>query len=311
VIEAEGLSRRFGKLVAVDGVDLAVERGSIFGLLGPNGSGKSTIIRMFCGLLRPSGGTARILGVDVSSEPEEVRRRIGYMSQEFSLYDDLTGLENLNFFARAYGVPRREIAKRCDALIERTGMRGYEKPRAGTLSGGWKQRLALACALVHEPKVLFLDEPTAGIDPVARRALWELLFELVAEDRTLFVTTHYMDEAERCDHLAYLYLSKLLVRGTPGELKTLPHVTPSDARRVEARTSRVTDAYRALVGHPRVREATVFGEAVHLLVDRDTGDEELLADLPGDVELYDIRPSLEDVFVTMTRRAAREQEAAR
>lgn len=311
MIEAEGLSRRFGKLVAVDGVDLAVERGSIFGLLGPNGSGKSTIIRMFCGLLRPSGGTARILGVDVSSEPEEVRRRIGYMSQEFSLYDDLTGLENLNFFARAYGVPRREIAKRCDALIERTGMRGYEKPRAGTLSGGWKQRLALACALVHEPKVLFLDEPTAGIDPVARRALWELLFELVAEDRTLFVTTHYMDEAERCDHLAYLYLSKLLVRGTPGELKTLPHVTPSDARRVEARTSRVTDAYRALVGHPRVREATVFGEAVHLLVDRDTGDEELLADLPGDVELYDIRPSLEDVFVTMTRRAAREQEAAR
>ena len=308
VIEAIGLTRRFRRLVAVDGVDLRVEQGSIFGLLGPNGSGKSTLIRLFCGLLRPSAGQARLLGLDVARQPEQVRHRIGYMSQSFSLYDELTGIENLTFFARAYGVPRRQVARRRDEMIERTGMRGYETPRAGTLSGGWKQRLALACALVHEPAVLFLDEPTAGIDPVARRALWSLLFELVQEGKTLFVTTHYMDEAERCDHLAYIYAGKLLVNGSPSDLRAMPQVTPGDARRLEARTGHVTELYRLLAAHPRVREATIYGESIHLLVDETTTEEDLLVGVPPelkhDVELLPIRPSLEDVFVTMTRRAA-------
>ncbi len=303
-IEARGLTRRFGSLVAVDGVDLSVRKGSIFGLLGPNGSGKSTLIRMFCGLLRPSSGAPIVLGLDVRRRPVQVRRRIGYMSQRFSLYDELTGHENLTFFARAYGLPRRRLTRRLGEVVERTGLSGYETPRAGTLSGGWKQRLALACALVHDPDVLFLDEPTAGIDPVARRALWTLLFELIAEGKTLFVTTHYMDEAERCDHLAYVYLSKLLVNGTPSELKALPDVNPPDTRRVEARTNRIQEALRRLETHPGVLEATVFGESIRLLVDDATTNRGLLAFLPDDATLAAIRPSLEDVFVTMTQRAS-------
>jgi len=308
-VAAAALSRRFGSLVAVDALDLAVEPGSIFGLLGPNGSGKSTLIRLFCGLLRPSGGRAHVLGMDVAADPEAVRRRIGYMSQRFSLYDELTGVENLVFFGRAYGLSRSEAHARGQAMVERTGLQGYERRRAGTLSGGWKQRLALACALVHDPEVLFLDEPTAGIDPVARRALWTLLYELVGEGKTLFVTTHYMDEAERCDHLAYIYLSRLLVNGTPSELKALPEVNPPDTRRLQVHTDDVTAAYRAYEHHPRVREATIFGEAVHLLVDGDVTDGELIEALPqalrAEADLRAAGPSLEDVFVTMTRRAAR------
>jgi len=310
VVEGRGLSRRFGSLVAVEEVDLEVSKGAIFGLLGPNGSGKSTLIRMFCGLLSPSAGEPRVLGMDVRRDAAAVQRRIGYMSQRFSLYDELTGLENLTFFARAYGVPRRRVSARIDGILERTGLGGYEKPRAGTLSGGWKQRLALACALVHDPEVLFLDEPTAGIDPVARRALWSLLFELVGEGKTLFVTTHYMDEAERCDHLAYIYLSKLLVNGSPGELKRLPHVNPEGTRRIEARTASIQDALRRVEAYRGVREATVFGESIRMLVENETTDDELRRVLPDDAELAPIRPSLEDVFVTMTRRAARDSGGA-
>jgi ABC-type multidrug transport system ATPase subunit len=306
-IRATGLSRRFGKVVAVDGVDLLVRRGSIFGLLGPNGSGKSTIIRMLCGLLRPSAGSAEVLGLDVVGETEAVRLSIGYMSQRFSLYEELTGTENLTFFARAYGFSGAALRERRDRAIERVGMRGYEGRRAGTLSGGWKQRLALACALLHEPSVLFLDEPTAGIDPVARRALWNLLFELAGAGKTLFVTTHYMDEAERCDRLAYVYLSRLLVSGSPGDLKALPAVTPAGTRRLEVRTERVTEALRALQGRPGVLEATVFGESVHLLVAESLGIEDLLRGLPDGLargaETREVTPSLEDVFVTMTRNA--------
>jgi ABC-type multidrug transport system ATPase subunit len=263
--------------------------------------------------LRPSAGEARILDLDVTRHPDEVRRRIGYMSQKFSLYDELTGTENLTFFARAYGLDRRARRVRCAAVIERAGLAGYEGRRAGALSGGWKQRLALACALVHEPDVLFLDEPTAGIDPVARRALWSLLFELAGEGCTLFVTTHYMDEAERCDRLAYIYASKLLVNGTPRELKALPEVTPGDRRRVEVRTDHATEVLRTYEAHADVFEATIYGESVRLLVARTTTDETLRDALPealrDGVELAEIQPSLEDVFVTMTRRAAHAQSA--
>jgi ABC-type multidrug transport system ATPase subunit len=308
-IRTRGLTRRFKRLTAVDHVDLEIRRASIFGLLGPNGSGKSTIIRMLCGLLRPSEGTAEILGMDVARQRVAVKRRIGYMSQAFSLYEELTGWENLTFFGRAYGLDRATLRRRREEVIETVGMRGYESQRAGTLSGGWKQRLALACSLLHEPSVLFLDEPTAGIDPVARRSLWNLLFELSAAGRTLFVTTHYMDEAERCDHLAYIYLSRILVEGTPGALKARPEVTPEGSRRYEVRTPHLTETYQGLQGLAGVREATIFGESVHVLLDADLAPEDLAARLPealrADLNLRPIAPSLEDVFVTMTKEAQR------
>ncbi len=298
-VRVSGLSRRFGHLLAVDSVDFEIGRTSIFGLLGPNGSGKSTIIRMLCGLLRPTSGEARVLGIDVARDPESVRRRIGYMSQRFSLYDELTGLENLTFFGMAYGLKGGALARRRGEVIEIVGMKGYETRRAGALSGGWKQRLALACAILHEPEILFLDEPTAGIDPVARRSLWNLLFEMAAKGTTLLVTTHYMDEAERCDHLAYLYLSKLLAWGSPTELKAREDVTPKGMKRVEIRHKDVVGLLRLLQGSEGVREATIFGENVHALVD----DGVDLA-LPEGAEARTVTPSLEDVFVTLTRRAS-------
>jgi len=301
-VRASGLTRRFGHLVAVDGVDFSIRRASIFGLLGPNGSGKSTIIRMLCGLLRPSAGDASVLGIDVARDPEAVRRRIGYMSQRFSLYDELTGNENLTFFGMAYGLKGARLARRRDEAIEIVGMRGYETRRAGTLSGGWKQRLALACAILHEPEILFLDEPTAGIDPVARRSLWNLLFDLASKGTTLLVTTHYMDEAERCDHLAYLYLSRLLASGSPTELKARRDVTPDGWRRIEVRHGDLMGLFRALQERSAVREPTIFGESVHALVEGAVRDEDL--DLPEGSEVRAVTPSLEDVFVTLTRRAS-------
>jgi ABC-type multidrug transport system ATPase subunit len=301
-VRVQGLTRRFGTLVAVDRVDFTIRRSSIFGLLGPNGSGKSTIIRMLCGLLRPSDGEAQVLGLDVARDPEGVRRRIGYMSQRFSLYDELTGNENLTFFGMAYGLKGERLARRRDEVIETVGMRGYETRRAGTLSGGWKQRLALACAILHEPEILFLDEPTAGIDPVARRSLWNLLFEMAARGTTFLVTTHYMDEAERCDHLAYLYLSRLLAAGSPTALKERKDVTPDGARRIELRHPDVVGIFRHLQGRAGVREATIFGESVHALVDETLVDEDL--DLPEGTDVRAVTPSLEDVFVTLTRRAS-------
>jgi len=303
-IIAEGLTRRFGHFTAVDSVDLDIAEGDIFGFLGPNGSGKTTLIRMLCGLLRPSAGRASVLGLDSVRETERIKESIGYMSQRFSLYTDLTVMENLKFHARVYGIPRAKIAARIEEVISIVGIGDYRKQLAGNLSGGWKQRLALACSLVHRPKMMFLDEPTAGIDPVARRDLWNLLFDLAGQGVTFFVTTHYMDEAERCSHVGYIYFSKLMVCGTPKELKELPDVTPQDAVRLEVRCARLAPAMRMLNTFAYVYDATIFADSLHVLAKQ--GSENRLADdlAAADFErprITPIPPTLEDVFVTLTR----------
>jgi ABC transporter DrrB family efflux protein len=306
VIETVELSRRFGDVVAVDRVSFSVERSAIFGLLGPNGSGKSTIIRMLCGVMPPSSGSATVLGFDVARDPEEIKRRIGYMSQKFSLYNDLSVVENLDFYGRIYGLGAKRLAQRKNELLELTHIEPYVNQLAGNLSGGWKQRLALACSLIHEPEVLFLDEPTAGIDPVARRQLWDLLYELSASGVTMLVTTHYMDEAERCTDVGYLYQSKLLVLGQPRDLKHLPDVTPADSRRFEIDVEHPAEQLAHLRSQPGVRDATLFGEHIHALVDANwTGERltELLGSSAAPATARPIEPSLEDVFVTLTNTA--------
>ena len=246
MIECEGLTKRFGNFTAVDHVSFSVERGSIFGFLGPNGSGKSTVIRMLCGILAATEGTARIGGRDVASESEAIKEMIGYMSQKFSLYDELTVNENLTFSGKLYGMRDRELKQRRDELIALTHLEPYLDRRAALLSGGWRQRLAMACALMHKPTVLFLDEPTAGIDPVARRELWDLLFEFAGQGMTLFVTTHYMDEAERCSHVGYIYMARLIVCGEPDDLKRMPEVSPPGTRRLDITCDHVTTGLRAM-----------------------------------------------------------------
>ena len=304
VIQAEGLSRRFGGFTAVDDVSFAVRKSAIFGLLGPNGSGKSTIIRMLCGVLAPSAGTGSIIGMDILENPEAIKRYIGYMSQRFSLYSDLTVLENLEFYGRIYGLSARKLNERCDAVADLTDLYPYMGHFSSSLSGGWKQRLALACALVHEPRVLFLDEPTAGIDPVARRELWDLLFRLSREGVTMFVTTHYMDEAERCTDVGYLYMSHLIVSGEPAELKSMAEVSPAGTRRFAVTCQNPADALSLATTLKEVGDATLFGDRVHILVDETLEPRQLLASIaPEDhsATCHEVTPSLEDVFVTLSR----------
>jgi len=315
-IDVQGVSKDFGKFRALDDVTLQVPRGEIFGLLGPNGSGKSTLIRILCGLLAPTEGQAFVDGLNVEKQGEEVRQHIGYVSQAFSLYRDLTVDENLDFFSSIYRLKGNDRKERKEWAIELTHITPYRSRLAGALSGGWKQRLALAAALMHRPRVLFLDEPTAGIDPVARRELWDLLFELAGSGVTFFVTTHYMDEAERCASVAYLYLAKLIVSGRPEALKQLDEVTPKGTRRVQAEGKEsVAVLMTSAKTLPYIKAATIFGTSLHLLIDANVDDEKVESDLrnfgAGDVTVHPIEPTLEDVFVQLTMTRGREVEAQR
>jgi len=305
MILAERLTKRFGHITAVDHVTFSVPRGAIFGFLGPNGSGKSTVIRMLCGILKPTEGRATIAGLDVTRQLDQLKGHIGYMSQKFSLYDELTVLENMQFYGRLYGLRGKTLTHRTNELIQLTHLGPYLNVRADRLSGGWRQRLAMVCALVHRPTVLFLDEPTAGIDPVARRELWDLLFEFSGQGMTLFVTTHYMDEAERCTHVGYIYMSRLIVCGEPDVLKQLPPVNPPGTRRLDVTCDHVTVGLQAVRRLPGVRSATVFGQSMHLLVDETVPDAVLVKRLVEvgikDPDIRPIAPSLEDVFVTLTK----------
>ena len=314
-ISADHLVRRFGSFTAVNDVSFRVGTGEIFGFLGPNGSGKTTVIKMLTGLLPLTSGEASVQGIDVHADPEAVRENIGYMSQNFSLYTDLTVTENLKFYGRVYGLSPQRLRERMDAIIELNGLAPYLNRLSSQLSGGWKQRLALGCAMLHEPKLIFLDEPTAGIDPVARRQLWDLLFELSAHGITFFVTTHYMDEAERCSHVAYIYFGKVIADGTPDALRELPEVNPPGTYRVEISAPHVTTALRFARTVPGVRSSTIFGQSIHALIDDHLDLDHLRSQfLNHNVAVAEIRPlapSLEDVFVELTYRHQAAQEAAR
>ncbi len=297
-ITADHLTIRFGALIAVNEVSFAVNQGEIFGFLGPNGSGKTTIIKALCGLLKPSSGRGSILGLDIHKDAAEIKQRVGYMSQKFGLYEDLTVGENISFYAGVYGIKGRLAEQRKDEVLALTGIARYLNRRAGQLSGGWKQRLALACAIIHSPEVVFLDEPTAGIDPVARRTLWDLLFRLSGQGVTFFVTTHYMDEAERCGRVGYIYLSNLVALGTVAELQRLPAANPPRTTRIQISIPNASAMLEPLRKHAGVREATIFGQFIHALVETDR-IAALKEDLPQ-AHIEAIVPSLEDVFVTLT-----------
>ena len=298
VIEVEGLIKRFGDFTSVDALTLHVEEGEVFGLLGSNGAGKSTTIRMLCGLLRPTAGTARVLGIDVARDPEGVKRRIGYMTQRFSLYDDLTVRQNIRFFGGVYGLQGKALAEREAWAIATAGLTGKEDRLTGTLPAGWKQRLALACAVLHDPKVVFLDEPTGGVDPISRRRFWQLIDSMAARGITLIVTTHYLDEAERCDRIALMHAARLVALGT---VATLKDVFAGRAL-LEVDCPRVLPAQESLEREDWVLEVSVFGTRLHVVVaDAEEGrrriEERLSRDGNAPLAVERIVPSLEDVFI--------------
>ena len=303
-IEVRGLTRRFGAFTAVDGVSFDVRRGEIFGFLGSNGAGKSTTIRMLCGLLRPTAGGATVGGVDVARDPEGVKRRIGYMSQRFSLYELLTVDQNIAFWGGIYGLDRERLARRRAFVLEMAGLAGRERTLARDLSGGWRQRLALGCAILHEPPILFLDEPTAGVDPVSRRQFWKLIDTLSAEDVSVLVTTHYLDEAERCHRVALIHAGRLAAIGTVADVKGVFAGRPI----VEIRTSRPVDAMNALDAMPDVEKTSLFGTALHAVVRAENVDTEAIATRLREqgitVEaIARVPPSLEDVFLDVVDKA--------
>lgn len=311
-IVAEQLVRTFGEKIAVDHLNLRIDKGEIFGFLGPNGSGKSTTIKMLCGLLAPSSGKAIVSGIDVRKDPEQIRGKIGYMPQKFSLYEDLTVKENIDFYSQLYGVKGPSAKRRKEEVIELVGIGHYRKFLAKQLSGGWKQRLALCCALVHEPEIIFLDEPTASMDPVARRGLWDLLFTLASSGVTLFVTTHYMDEAERCSSVGYIYNSRLIVSGGPDEIKKAREVVGQGNVHLEVVCKPLVQTFNVVKALPYVSDVTIFGQALHVISEVPQAAEWLARDLAQTAvqvqKIREIEPSLEDVFVTLTKASMVEEE---
>jgi ABC-2 type transport system ATP-binding protein len=300
-VVVEKLVKRFGDFVAVDYIDLAVHKGEVFGFLGPNGAGKSTTIRMLCGLLKPTSGRAVVAGYDVSKKPEAVRQNIGYMSQKFSLYNDLKVIENIRLFAGLYSVSPKHLSERIEWALTMANLKGQENLITGTLPGGWKQRLALGCAVLHKPPVIFLDEPTSGVDPITRRQFWDLIHQMAEEGVTVFVTTHYMEEAEYCNRLALIFRGKIVALGTPSELKR--DSMKGELLLVECEP--LGDAVEALQAAPGMMDAAVFGNALHLVVENAAIAAPILKDYLKQRKINvsrmeEIRPSLEDVFVSLT-----------
>jgi ABC-2 type transport system ATP-binding protein len=297
-IEVKSLTKKFGGFTAVDGVSFEVGRGAIFGFLGANGAGKSTTIRMLCGLLDPTSGTATVGGFDVGREPERVKRVIGYMSQRFSLYEDLTVVENIRFFGGVYGLSKTTVKARLSWVLQMAGLKGRERSLTRTLSVGWKQRLALGCAVLHEPEIVFLDEPTGGVDPASRRRFWELINELSERKITVFVTTHYLDEAEYCNDIRLIHAGRIVAGGSPRELKDKVIRNPI----LEVATDRAVDALEVLQKEPWVLETSIFGTSLHVSVADEAEGRRLVRErlaregiVPRRVDR--IVPSLEDVFI--------------
>ena len=307
-VSIRDLVKKFGDFTAVDHITLETSRGEVFGFLGPNGAGKSTTIRILCGLLQPTSGSAMVAGHDVAREAETVRQQIGYMSQKFSLYNDLRVIENLRFFAGLYNVPRDLVGKRIAWALAMAGLAGRERLITGTLPGGWKQRLALGCAVLHQPPIVFLDEPTSGVDPISRRQFWELIHHMAGEGITVFVTTHYMEEAEYCNRLALIDRGRIVALGTPSELKK--RAMKGELLLVEC--APLGRAVELAQKAPGVLDAAVFGNALHLVVEEAASAIPALRDYLGqrDVAVQRIEaipPTLEDVFVSLT--AGRKEQA--
>jgi ABC-2 type transport system ATP-binding protein len=304
-IEVDALTRRFGAFAAVDRLTFDVRQGEIFGFLGANGAGKSTTIRMLCGLLRPSSGTARVGGIDVGRRPEEVKQRIGYMSQRFSLYEKLTVDQNIAFFAGIYGLRGERLAARRAFVLDMAGLAGRESVLAGSLSGGWRQRLSLGCAILHEPPIVFLDEPTGGVDPLSRRRFWRLIAELARTGTTVLVTTHYLDEAEHCHRVAIIHAGRLAALGAIAELKRVFDGRPI----VEVRAPQPVAAMRSLDEMPEVEKTSVFGTAVHAVLRSGSGLSDVLTErlrAAGiEASCRPVDPSLEDVFLDIVERSGR------
>ncbi len=301
IVRAEHLSRRFGQLMAVRDVSLTVEKGEIFGVLGPNGAGKSTTIRMLCGILDPTGGHGTVVGFDIKREAEKIKQRIGYMTQRFSLYEDLTVEENLKFYAGIYGVSRKARRARIEQVLESTGLVGRRGQLAGTLSGGWKQRVALASATIHEPPLLFLDEPTAGVDPVSRREFWEQIHAISSLGTTVLMTTHYMDEAERCHRLAFIFRGTLLDVGTPEQI-----IERRNLRIVELDVARATEASEVLRGQEEIEEVAHYGHLLRVATRGGRDPEQVVRELLGGANIAiesarRARVTVEDAFISMVR----------
>jgi ABC-2 type transport system ATP-binding protein len=299
-LDVQGLTKKFGNFTAVDHVSFTVQPGEVLGYLGPNGSGKTTTIRMLCGLITPTEGTARILGIDVTKNPEAVKPHIGYMSQKFALYDDLTVLENLQFYAGVYDVPQAEEQGRIDGILQMAGLTARSKAFTKELSGGWRQRLALGCALIHQPPLLFLDEPTSGVDPVARREFWDLIYQLAARGTTIFITTHYMDEAEHCNRVAFMYRGKLLAFDTPARLK----VQYLQGAAWDLDANPLLEAVELLSTTEGIAQASLHGDRAHVIVKGGHWTPESLQERLADkgIAVHSVEPvesSLEDVFTLL------------